>query len=200
MALDSYANLKLEVAAFMARSDLTTQIDSFIDLFEAWANRNLRVRQMENEAYATAAEYLPLPQDYVGLRDVQVQSTPRRQLQYVTPEYADMAAADGTTGEPSYYTIVGGQMRLVPSPSSADDVRISYWQSITPLDGTNTTNWLLTEYPDSYLYGSLFHARGYMPDESRAAFVKGMWDQVVAEIQSAGKKSNLGGSLTIRSA
>jgi hypothetical protein len=136
----------------------------------------------------------------VGLRDVQVQSSPRRQLQYVTPEYADMVASDASTGDPRYYTIVGNQLRLVPSPSSADDVRISYWQTITPLDDTNTTNWLLQEYPDAYLWGALFNARAYITDEQRAVYVKAMWDQVVSEIQSAGKKSNLGGSLTIRSA
>jgi len=198
MALDSYTNLKTEIASWMARSDLTTQIDSFIDLFEAWANRNLRVRQMENEAYTPAAEFLPLPTDYVGLRDVQVQSTPRRQLQYVTPEYADMVAADGTTGTPSYYTIVGNQLRIVPSPNTTDDVRISYWQSVPPLDGTTTTNWLLTEYPDSYLYGSLMHARAYIPDEARSEFIKSSWQSVVTEIQRAGNRSNLGGSLTQR--
>jgi len=200
MALDSYTGLKAEIAAFSNRAELAAQTDTFIDLFESWANRNLRVRQMENEAYATAAEYLPLPDDYVGLRDVQVQSSPRRQLQYVTPEYADMVASDASTGDPSYYTIVGNQLRLVPSPSSADDVRISYWQTITPLDDTNTTNWLLQEYPDAYLWGALFNARAYITDEQRAVYVKAMWDQVVSEIQSAGKKSNLGGSLTIRSA
>ena len=200
MALDSYTGLKAEIYAFMARAELADQADTFIDLFESWANRNLRVRQMENEAYATAAEFLPLPTDYVGLRDVQVQSSPRRQLQYVTPEYADMVASDASTGDPRYYTIVGNQLRLVPSPSSADDVRISYWQTITPLDDTNTTNWLLQEYPDAYLWGALFNARAYITDEQRAVYVKAMWDQVVSEIQSAGKKSNLGGSLTIRSA
>jgi hypothetical protein len=198
MALDSYTNLKTEISSWMSRSDLTAQIDTFIDLFEAWANRNLRVRQMENEATATAAEYISLPTDYVGLRDVQVQSTPRRQLQYVTPEYADMVTADGATGDPSYYTIVGNQLRLVPSPASADDVRISYWQEVPALNDTQTTNWLLGEYPDSYLYGSLMHARAFMPDEARSEFIKSSWQAVVTEIQRAGNRSNLGGSLTQR--
>ncbi len=153
---------------------------------------------MENEAYTPAAEFLPLPTDYVGLRDVQVQSVPRRQLQYVTPEYADIVAADGTTGVPSYYTIVGNQLRIVPSPATADDVRISYWQSVPALDDTQTSNWLLGEYPDSYLYGSMMHARAYIPDEARSEFIKSSWTAVVAEIQRAGNRSNLGGSLTQR--
>lgn len=199
MALDTYTGLKAEIAAFMARADLTTQIDTFIDLFEAWANRNLRVRQMEQEATATAEEYIPLPDDFVELRDIQVQSSPRRQLQYVTPEYADLVTADGATGEPSYYTLVGNQLRLVPAPASADDVRISYWKRIPALDGTTATNWLLSEWPDAYLWGSVLQARAYLPDEQRAAYVEQSWRSVMAEIQRAGKHSNVGGSLTIRS-
>lgn len=199
MALDTYAGLKAEIALFLARTDLTSEIDTFIDLFEAWASRNLRVRQMEVEATATAAEYIPLPDDYVELRDIQVQSTPRRQLQYVTPEYADFVTADGGVGDPSYYTLVGNQLRLVPAPSSADDVRISYWRRIPALSVSNTTNWLLTDWPDAYLWGSVLQARAYLPDEQRAAFVEQSWRAVMAEVQRAGKHSNVGGSLTIRS-
>jgi hypothetical protein len=199
MSLDTYANLKTEIAAWTSRTDLTSQLDTFIDLFESWANRNLRTRQMENEAYASAAEYIALPDDYLELRDIQWQGSPRRQLQYVTPEYADMYDTDGATGLPVYYTLVGNQLRLIPAPDSDTTVRISYWQSITPLDGTNTSNWLLAAYPDAYLYGSLMHARAFIPDE-RAALVKAGWQEVMAEVQSAGKKSNIGGSLQIRAA
>ena len=35
MALDSYTNLKTAIANFLARDDLTSEIDDFIDLTEA---------------------------------------------------------------------------------------------------------------------------------------------------------------------
>ena len=47
MALNNYANLKTAIANFLARDDLTTEIDDFIDLTEADFNRRLRVRAME---------------------------------------------------------------------------------------------------------------------------------------------------------
>tara|TARA_R110002126_G_scaffold101090_2_gene232962 strand:+ start:154 stop:333 length:180 start_codon:yes stop_codon:yes gene_type:complete len=47
MALDNYSNLKTSIANFLARDDLTTEIDDFIDLTEADFNRRLRVRAME---------------------------------------------------------------------------------------------------------------------------------------------------------
>jgi hypothetical protein len=47
MALNSYTNLKTAIANFLARDDLTSEIDDFIDLTEADFNRRLRVRSME---------------------------------------------------------------------------------------------------------------------------------------------------------
>jgi hypothetical protein len=77
-------------------------------------------------------------------------------------------------------------------------VRISYWEKIPPL-ATNGSNWLLNEFPDAYLWGSLFNARAFLTDD-RAQTVMAAWQQVMGEVQSAGKQSNLGGSLQIRSA
>ena len=48
MALDSYTNLKTAIANFLARDDLSSEIDDFIDLTEADLNRRLRIRAMEN--------------------------------------------------------------------------------------------------------------------------------------------------------
>jgi hypothetical protein len=199
MALTTYDDLKTEIAGWMSRDDLTSRIDTFIDLFEAWANRQLRTRQMEGEANATAAEYLALPSDFLELRDIQYQANPRRQLQYVTPEYADNYDTTGTAGDPDFYTIVGNEIRLIPSPSSsATNVRISYWKKVTALSSSNSTNWLLEEYPDAYLFGSLVYARAYIADMSTVAFISQGWERVMRDIQSAGKNSNLGGSLAIR--
>ena len=44
MALNNYANLKTAIANFLARDDLTSEIDDFIDLTEADFNRRLRIR------------------------------------------------------------------------------------------------------------------------------------------------------------
>ena len=48
MALDTYANLKTEIANYLNRTDLTSYLDTFIDLAEARHARDLRVREMES--------------------------------------------------------------------------------------------------------------------------------------------------------
>ena len=47
MALDTYNELKLEIASFLNRDDLTSQLDTFIDLTETRHARDLRIREME---------------------------------------------------------------------------------------------------------------------------------------------------------
>lgn len=197
MSLDTYTNLKTEISTWMTRSDLTGDVDTMIDLFEAWANRNFRIRQMEAEATADAAEYLELPNDFLELRDIQWQGSPRRQLDYVTPTYADLYDTTGTAGTPIYYTIVGNEFRLIPAPDSTTSVRIAYWQQIPALSGSNTTNWLLTQYPDAYLYGTLLQGNIRTKDPEMGAYIQQSFAGVVAEIQKAGRRSNVGNSLRI---
>jgi hypothetical protein len=200
MALGTYSDLKTSISSWMARADISGSADDFIDLFEAWANRNLRVRQMEAEATTAATEYIAFPTDFQELRDIQWQGQPRKQLEYVTPEGADLIDPRGVSGVPSAYTLVGNQIRLVPAPSSGTTVRISYWQKIPALTGSATSNWLLAAYPDAYLYGSLFHAKAFVHDPAVAQFLQSSWTAVMGEIERAGKKSNVAGSMRVRAA
>ncbi|MCK8356920.1 hypothetical protein LXA28_18340, partial [Erwinia amylovora] len=48
------------------------------------------------------------------------------------------------------------------------------------------TNWLLTDHPDLYLYGSLLQAEAYLFNDDRLAVWKTAHDEVMAEIMTAG--------------
>lgn len=204
MALTTYATLKTALADWLHRGDITSSsdvVDDAIDMCESWINRNLRIRQMEGEATATVAEYLSLPTaDFLQMRDVEIQSSPRINLRYVTPEYADLYDSSGEAAEPKYYTIVGNQIRIVPEPSSSDTIRMSYWKKVTALSGSNATNELFPLYADLYLYGCLMHLRAYIQDDGRAQAIASAFSQIVTEIQRMDRRSNYGGSLQIRPA
>ena len=51
MALDTYSNLKTEIASYLNRDDLTTNIDTFIDLAESRHAKDLRLREMAVKFY-----------------------------------------------------------------------------------------------------------------------------------------------------
>ena len=69
MALDTYANLKTEIANYLNRSDLTEHLDTFIDLAEARHSRDLRVREMEtiDTSITTVAGTLQIFLEYIML-------------------------------------------------------------------------------------------------------------------------------------
>src|SRR5262245_15894630 len=69
MAITTYAQLQTAIASWLARSDLTATIADFITLFEAAANRRLRVRQMETSTNLTPSSgAATLPTDYLAWR------------------------------------------------------------------------------------------------------------------------------------
>ena len=70
MALNNYANLKIAIANFLARDDLTSEIDDFIDLTEADFNRRLRIRSMEtvDSSFTIDAETEALPTGFLQVR------------------------------------------------------------------------------------------------------------------------------------
>jgi hypothetical protein len=74
MALSTFSELKTEIADYLDRSDLTSQIPTFIRLAEARMNRGLRIRLMETVKVITAIPDIkryPLPSDYLQLRTIQ---------------------------------------------------------------------------------------------------------------------------------
>lgn len=201
MALDTYANLKTTLQTWMARADLSSDVDDMIDMFEGWVNRNLRVPQMEQEATSLVAEYVALPTDFIQLRDIQYQGNPRKQLEYMSPSMADIYDTSGNSGTPAFYSIVGDQLRIIPAPGAdATNIRIDYWKKIPALSVANPSNWLLALYPDAYLYGPLTHGQVRIHDPQMAQFIAQGWANIMQELQRAGKNANVGSLLRIRAA
>lgn len=200
MALDSYSGLITTLQTWLQDAAVAPDAPDCIAMFEAWVNRNLRVPQMEQEAYAPAAEYLALPSDFLALRDVQWQGKPIVQLEYLTPAMADLTNPYGDTCTPRAYTIVGDRLRLIPAPNDTTSVRIAYWKRLPALSGVIPTNWLLQAYPDAYLYGSMVHGHVRMKDIATATAISNAWQGIAQEIQQAGREANLGSLLRIRAA
>lgn len=192
MALANYTDLKAAVAAWLARSDLTSQIPDFVTLCEAKLNRLLRCRQMEQRSTATATEYMELPTGFLELRNIQLNETPKVPLSLMAPEYGDLVYS-GATGKPLYYAILANQLQLIPAPDGTYTVEVDYYEVIPPL-ASNATNWLLTAAPDIYLYGSLLEASGYLQDDPRVPAWNAAYTQVLQQLQSADRRAKWSGS------
>lgn len=188
MAISTYANLQSAISEWLARPDLTTsQLQNLISLFEAYANRKLRVRQMEtSETLTTSSGVASLASDFLETRSLtwtSSDSSTSRQIGYVTPAWLRGRYNSADSGDPVVYTIEGSNIviRMVDDTASAFSHR--YYQKIPALSDSATTNWLLTAHPDAYLFGSLVEAQAFIIDADKAGLWKLRRDEVCEEIQ-----------------
>lgn len=177
MALTNFSELKSSIADFLNRDDLTSVIPTFISLAEAQFARDLRHYKMENRATGTIdSQYMTKPSDWLETIRIHLTSNNTQALDLVSAQtMADKrAGALDTSGVPRYYRHSENQFEFFPSPDGSYGVELLYYQRVPALSDSNTTNWLLTEAPDVYLYGSLVHSAPYLADDARTA----VWAQI----------------------
>tara|TARA_R100000306_G_scaffold23669_1_gene27068 strand:- start:46 stop:726 length:681 start_codon:yes stop_codon:yes gene_type:complete len=166
MALSTYTELKTSIANWLNRSDLTDEIsDDFIKLVESEYNSKLRIRKMQttDSAFSVSAETVALPTGFLQVRDFYiVQGAVKKPLIYTTPSQMDSIYASSTSGTPKRYTIIGDNFRFAATPDTTYTATLNYYKAITALSGSEPTNYILTNHPGIYLYGSLYHAANFL--------------------------------------
>jgi len=198
----TYSELKTNIANFLNRSDLTNQIDFFIDATEAELNRRLRVKDMIKRATATAdGQYLSLPTDWLEAINVQIDGNSFQPLFQQSIESMDIyrKSNDNVTGLPIYFALVDNTIELAPTPDSSYTLQLTYYGTIDALSDTNTSNFISTSYPDAYLYGALKHASIYLMEDDRVALFTSQFEKALEEMRMEQEKAEFGkGSLMQR--
>lgn len=165
MALDTVSNLKTAIMTWAERTDLSTIMTDVLSLTDARIRKDLaaqsvRVRDMEVVTdLAPSSGVVTLPTNFLAMKRVLALTSPVRRLEYKPQDWLDEAYPDSAEGSPSFYTIVGSSLSMFPVTSS--DIRITYYAYPTPLSDDDPTNWLLTKFPDIYLYGGLVELELY---------------------------------------
>lgn len=201
MAISTYSELKSAIADELNRSDLTAVIPNFISLAEARLNRDLRVRQMikrSNANTVAGSRYLAIPPDWQQAKNLQITASGRtQQLEYMTLDFSDYynATQGGATGIPKYYNFTGGEIELIPTPNGVYSVEMAYYGKVTPLSDTTTTNWLLTQWPDIYLYGALIHSAPYLKEDERIDVWSTIYDRLTNEVNASDERAQYSGSI-----
>jgi hypothetical protein len=115
MSFSTYADLQSQVATWLARSDLTTNIPDFITLFEAAAARKLRVRPMETSTtLTTSSGVAALPTGYLGFRRATWNGSTNVELTYKHPSMLKALYPTGSSGTPQDFTIEASSLILRP--------------------------------------------------------------------------------------
>lgn len=192
-----YAELQSAIADFLIRDDLTAAIPTFIRLCEARIDRELTHWRQERRSTAQLdAQYSTIPTDF--LRPIRLQL-----LDTYTGEIAPISTAqmlqmrqdrNDRVGRPEYYALTGGSLELFPTPDATYDASLVYYGRVPALSDTNTTNWLLTEAPDVYLYGSLLHTAPYLKDDARIGLWEGLFGQGLNTLNISSGDAKYGGT------
>ena len=201
----TYAQLQDEIADWLDRSDLTSQIPAFIELAEASFNRTIRAPDMitKNDSFSISGQYNTLPSDTLEIVRIVVDVQPVIVLEYLTPQdLSELRATMTGTGKPYYFTLVGGssnQLEVLRSPDQTYTSSIIYYTRIAALTDSATTNWLLTANPDIYLYGALVEAEPYLKNDERMPLWANRLDKALTTLRLQGERElHSGSSLRMR--
>jgi hypothetical protein len=193
----TYQGLCDKIADTLNRADLTAAIPDFTVLATAKIERDIsRARHPSaiSTTTLTANSIMTnLPADFVSVYQLMLTNA-GKQFHYVSPEdvkflFEEKATSDATD---KYYTIIGNKLRILPAPSASETVSLDlyYYARLAALNTTNTTNWVLTRYPDLYLYGALSHSAPYLKNDERIALWDGIYSRILSEIEVEADRAN----------
>jgi hypothetical protein len=197
MAITTYAELKASIADFLNRDDLTSVATDFITLAEADINRRVRHWRLEGRATAQVdTQFSALPADFAEALTFHVTSGDLAQIELLSK--AEMLkrrkSSSDATGKPAFYAITAGEIEVYPTPDGTYSTELYYYKRVAALSDSNTTNDILTYFPDVYLYGALVHSAPYLKDDARVAVWGNTYAQTLADINSESEATKFGGS------
>lgn len=197
MAISTYSELKQEIADHLDRDDLTTKIDTFIDLAEARHRRDIRIREMiTRSSFTIDARYEDFPTGLLEVISFRLLTDPVTKLQYVTPEQMADYRVEGS-GKPELFTI-HAQFEFNKVPDESYSGEILYHKALTALSDANTTNALLTRAPDAYLYGALVATAPYLLNDERIETWASLYKSAVDGLAIARRQERSSGVLVSR--
>ena len=188
MSYTNYTELQASVAGYLGRSDLTTEIPDFIRFAELRLGRELRTRPMLNSATAPTVANdarTALPTDFLEIRDLFIQGTPRRPLTYMSPSAFSREARADIVGLPVFYTILASEFQYAPIPDAIYTLEILYYAKPTFLSSSNASNVFLANYPDALLYASLIEAEPYLINDARSQLWATLYDRAIKNISDS---------------
>lgn len=200
MAISTYAQLKTSIASWLDRTDLTDKIPEFIALAESRHRRDFKIRRMETRVTASTiinTEYYTLPENYVAMRNIQLNTETKTALEYLTPEQMDRVRAGSTTGKPKAYCIIGNDIQLRPIPDAIYEIEILYFKHFTSLSDSNTTNDMLTYHPDIYLYAALVEAEPYLNNDKRIQTWAAFYDRAKKDLIDTNERDRHSGTAPV---
>lgn len=196
MALSTFAELKTSVQAWLKPNTTmptaeVTLIEDYIRMAEAKFNRTLMHPFMEKtDTLVIIDGYADVPSDLLSVIKIQMTQSPYSEITPAQTDLLDALVGFATGGNPTEYKWSGDQF-VMNSPASVDAV-IRYRRTIPALSSSNTSNWLLSRFPDMYLFESVLNGDTRLLDSEQLAVVNARNDRALAEFNDWTRLSHSG--------
>lgn len=202
MALDNYANFKAAITRMTGRNDISDIVDDALNIAdkEIYANpeQPLRIRNLETRSTAsvsTSSRFLALPGNFIHMRRLKLQlSGGDADVEYRTPEQLEVY---GTSGIPKFFTVTS-QLEFDRTPDSAYTAEMQYFQRLAIISDSNTTNDILTNFPNIYVYGTLAYLYKFAAEEEKSQFYYQEFIKAIAGANKQDRRGRYGASPIMR--
>ena len=155
----NYTDLQAQIASYLHRGDLGSKIPTFIGLAEAFLFRELNVKELQTSTtLTTTGEYASLPADFGSLSKIEVTiggTTYALDYQSDPEHYTDPDAY------PHKFAFENGQIRVFGA-GTGTTLTLYYVPKIEALSVSNTSNWLLDNAQDLYLFACCLEGARYI--------------------------------------
>ncbi len=189
MAISNYSELQTAVADWLHDDILTPKVPDFITLGEVTLNRRLRLMQQEEVATINTSitdRFGTLPSDFLELIDLALYSDgyPQTLTQITLAKINENAT--NIYAMPRFYAVSSSIIFDVIS----DEVYPCQLRYYKKLDiEADTTNFVLTNYPDLYLYSALLASAPYIENDARISTWASLLDSAIASTIKADGRS-----------
>jgi len=188
----TYDSLVEDIQQYLERTDDATinQIPRFIMLAEQVIASQIKFLgnltvNTSNMVIATAT--IDKPARWHKTISMNVTVNGKRQPVFVRKyEYLREYAPDPSVqGTPKFYADYDYTHWLVaPTPDTAYDYEVLYYERVQPLDSTNQTNWFTIYAPQAMLYGSLLQAMPFLKNDERIAMWQQQYDLIINTLKA----------------
>jgi len=195
MSLTTYDGLKLSVADWLNREDLSSVIPDFIELAENRIFHELRAPVNEKTIVLTlsADGYATLPSDFLEAKDVFWNYNPLSRV----PLTQIHSYTELTGVAPEVFARETFRLRFYPVPTAeaSDELRMIYYFVADRLTSSSNSNVVFAAAPELYLYGTLAEAAQYLGSDG--ARWEGGYQNAMGRLMQHAKTAEFAGATAI---
>ena len=212
MAISQYSELVTAVQNHLERSsESSARIAEWVAITQSYmhygdgAGMNrmepLRISAMETAAdLSITSGTASLPTGHLETRRIYLDTDPKRFLKLVSPEKLYSTWASSITGEPLAFCVENGSYVFAPAPDGTYTGKCLYYKTFDALSLDADTDWVLTNAPQVYLWGTLSEAYDYHQDQANADRMRARFWAAIQSLNTDDDRKRNSGAVWVMSA